>query len=211
MSAAAPPAPNPLLIDLPDELAGPRVRARPYRDGDGTIVAAAVAESRERLIAAGMPWVNEWDDPNQPTIFVRRAQAQWAARDGFLLGLWDRTSDTFVGSSGLHRIDWSVPNVEIGYWIRSSFEGTGLITEAVAMIAAFAFETLHAQRVRIRCDARNARSAAVPRRLGFVHEATLRNETRMTNGRLRDTLEFGFTPDEFRAARVGRWRAFLSS
>jgi ribosomal-protein-serine acetyltransferase len=211
MSAAAPPAPNPLLIDLPDELAGPRVRARRYRDGDGPIVAAAVAESRERLIAAGMPWVNEWDDPNQPTIFVRRAQAQWAARDGFLLGLWDRASDTFVGSSGLHRIDWSVPNVEIGYWIRSSFEGTGLVTEAVAMIAAFAFETLHAQRVRIRCDARNARSAAVPRRLGFVHEATLRNETRNTDGNLRDTLEFGLTPDEFRAARAGRWRAFLSS
>ena len=165
MSAAAPTAPNPLLIDLPDERTGPRVRARPYRDVDGPIVAAAVAESRERLVAAGMPWVNEWDDPNQPTIFVRRAQAQWAARDGFLLGLWDRASDVFVGSSGVHRIDWSVPNVEIGYWIRDRFEGMGLITEAVALIAAFAFDTLHAQRVRIRCDARNARSAGVPQRL----------------------------------------------
>ncbi|HET7032811.1 MAG TPA: GNAT family N-acetyltransferase, partial [Casimicrobiaceae bacterium] len=158
-----------------------------------------------------MPWVKEWDDPNQGAIFVRRAQAKWAAREEFFLGLWDRASDTFVGSSGLHRIDWSVPSVEIGYWIRSSFEGTGLISEAVAMIAAFAFETLRAQRVRIRCDARNARSAAVPRRLGFVHEATLRNETRNTDGSLRDTLEFGLTPEEFRAARTRRWRAFLSS
>jgi RimJ/RimL family protein N-acetyltransferase len=211
MSAASPPAPNPLLLDLPEELTGPRVRARRYRDGDGPIVAAAVAEQRDRLLTAGMPWVKEWDDPNQPTLFVRRARAQWAAREGFLLGLWDRASDAFLGSSGVHRIDWSVPNVEIGYWIRSGYEGMGLMTEAVAIIAAFAFDTLHAQRVRIRCDARNARSAAVPRRLGFVHEATLRNEARNGDGSLRDTFEFGLTPDEFLAARAGAWRAFLSA
>jgi RimJ/RimL family protein N-acetyltransferase len=211
MSAASPPAPNPLLLDLPEELTGPRVRARRYRDGDGPIVAAAVAEQRDRLLTAGMPWVKEWDDPNQPTLFVRRAQAQWAAREGFLLGLWDRASDAFLGSSGVHRIDWSVPNVEIGYWIRSGYEGMGLMTEAVAIIAAFAFDTLHAQRVRIRCDARNARSAAVPRRLGFVHEATLRNEARNGDGSLRDTLEFGLTPDEFLAARAGAWRTLLSA
>lgn len=211
MSAASPPAPNPLLLDLPEELTGPRVRARRYRDGDGPIVAAAVAEQRDRLLTAGMPWVKEWDDPNQPTLFVRRAQAQWAAREGFLLGLWDRASDAFLGSSGVHRIDWSVPNVEIGYWIRSTYEGMGLMTEAVAIIAAFAFDTLHAQRVRIRCDARNARSAAVPRRLGFVHEATLRNEARNGDGSLRDTLEFGLTPDEFLAARAGAWRTLLST
>jgi ribosomal-protein-serine acetyltransferase len=211
MSAPVARAANPLLIDVPDELAGPRVRARRYRDGDGPVVAAAVAESRDRLLAADMPWVKEWDDPNQPTIFVRRAQAKWAAREEFFLGLWNRPTDTFVGSSGLHRIDWSVPNVEIGYWVRSGYEGMGLISEAVALIAAFAFETLKAQRVRIRCDARNARSAAVPRRLGFVHEATLRNEARSSDGSLRDTLEFALTPNEFLAARAGPWRGLLLS
>ena len=92
--------------------------------------------------------------------------------------MWERASGTYVGGSGLHRIDWSVPNVEIGYWIRTRFEGRGFVTEAAALLAAFAFDTLQAQRVRIRCDAANARSAAVPRRLGFVHEATLRNEAR---------------------------------
>ena len=211
MSTSTPPVPIPLLIDLPNELTGPRVRARPYRDSDAPVVAAAVAESRDRLTASDMPWVKEWDDPNQGAVFVRRAQAKWAAREEFFLGLWDRATDAFIGSSGLHRIDWSVPNVEIGYWVRNAFEGKGLVTEAVAMIAAFAFETLRAQRVRIRCDARNSRSAAVPRRLGFVHEATLRNEARNLDGSLRDTFEFGLTPSDFQQARADRWRAFLSS
>jgi len=210
MTAVAPPAPNPLLIDLPDELVGPRVLARPYRDGDGAAVEAAVAESRERLVAAHMIWVKEWDEPNHGAFFVRRCQAKWAAREDLTLGLWERTSGTFIGGSGLHRIDWSVPNVEIGYWIRAGFEGRGYVTEATALLAAFAFDTLQAQRVRIRCDALNARSAAVPRRLGFVHEATLRNEARASDGRLRDTFEFGLTPDDFRAACAGPWRAILA-
>ncbi len=211
MTPAASAVANPLLLDLPDELLGPRVVARRYRDGDGAAVAEAVAESRDRLIAANMPWVKEWDEPDQGTIFVRRSQAKWAAREDLNLGLWERATGTFAGSSGLHRIDWSVPNVEIGYWIRTRFEGRGFVTEAVALIAAFAFEALQAQRVRIRCDAENARSAAVPRRLGFVHEATLRNECRRGDGMLRNTFEFGLTPDDFRAVRAGPWRPFFCS
>jgi len=211
VTAVAPPAPNPLLLDLPDELLGARVLARRYRDGDGGAIAEAVAESRDRLIAAHMPWVTEWDAPDQGAIFVRRAQAKWLAREDLTLGLWERANGTYLGSSGVHRIDWSVPNVEIGYWIRTGFEGRGFITEATALIAAFAFDALHAQRVRIRCDAENTRSAAVPRRLGFVHEATLRNESRHSDGRLRNTFEFGMTPEDFRLARAGPWRQFLAA
>ena len=211
MTKVAPAAPNPLLLDLPDELLGPRVLARPYRDGDGAAIAEAVAESRDRLVAAHMPWVKEWDGPDQGAIYVRRAQAKWLSREDLALGLWERATGTYIGGSGLHRIDWNVPNVEIGYWIRTRFEGRGFVTEATALVAAFAFDALQAQRVRIRCDAENARSAAVPRRLGFVHEATLRNESRGSDGILRDTFEFGLTPDDFRAARAGAWRPFLST
>ena len=211
MTSFAPPVPNPLLLDLPEALVGARVIARPYRDGDGETVAAAVAESRERLLEADMPWVKEWDAPDQGAIFVRGCQAKWAARESLIFGLWNRATNDYLGGSGLHRIVWSVPSFEIGYWIRNRFEGMGLITEAAALIAAFAFDSLHAQRVRIRCGADNVRSAAVPRRLGFAHEATLRNECRRSDGALRDTFEFGMTPDDFRALRAGPWSAFLST
>ena len=208
-SGSATRVPNPLLLDLPSELVGPRVIVRRYRDGDGGTIAEAVAASRDRLLAAGMPWVKEWDEPDQGAIFVRRCHAKWAARDEFYFGLWERATVTYLGGSGLHRIDWSVPNAEIGYWIRNGFEGRGFVAEATALIAAFAFDMLHAQRVRIRCSAENARSAAVPRRLGFVHEATLRNECRRSDGVLRDTLEFGLTPADFHAARAGPWSTYL--
>jgi len=205
------PVPNPLLLDLPQQLVGPRVVARAYQDGDGETIALAIAESRKRLLAADMPWVKEWDAPEHGPIYVRRCQAKWASREDLFFGLWDRSSGLYVGSSGLHRIVWNVPSVEIGYWIRSGYEGMGLITEATALIAAFAFDCCKAERVRIRCDAENARSAAVPRRLGFTHEATLRNECRRTDGALRDTFEFGMTRADYRALATTRWRVFLVS
>jgi ribosomal-protein-serine acetyltransferase len=100
-------------------------------------------------------------------------------------------TNTLVGSSGLHRINWEVPKFEIGYWVRARFAGQGYISEAVTAISDFAFETLGARRVEIRLDAQNERSEAIPRRLGFALEGRLRNEDRdHLTGELRDTLVF---------------------
>jgi RimJ/RimL family protein N-acetyltransferase len=90
----------------------------------------------------------------------------------------------------LHRFDWTVPAMEIGYWLRPDAEGKGYVSEMVKLITAFAFTHLMAERVEIRCDAVNKRSAAVPRRLGFKQEALLRGSRRNIDGVLGDTLVF---------------------
>jgi RimJ/RimL family protein N-acetyltransferase len=74
----------------------------------------------------------------------------------------------------------------------------------VRLLVRFAFETLGANRVFLRCDARNVRSAAVAQRLGFVHEATHRNEARDHRGSLRDTMIFALTPDDYTRLRTQR-------
>jgi ribosomal-protein-serine acetyltransferase len=104
--------------------------------------------------------------------------------------LWRKSDGLYVGGSGLHRMDWSVPRFEIGYWVRASLEGQGYISEAVHGITRFAFEVLGAERLEIRCDARNERSAAVARRAGYTLEGTLRRDSRDTSGGLRNSLIF---------------------
>ena len=70
-------------------------------------------------------------------------------------------------------------------------EGDLQYVEAVTAVSQFAFETLGAKRVEIRCDANNVRSAAIPPKVGFVHEATLRQDGRHhVSGDLRDTMIF---------------------
>ncbi|MGV3721711.1 MAG: GNAT family N-acetyltransferase [Actinomycetota bacterium] len=196
------PAPgDPILLDLPAELLGERVLVRPYRAGDGAAVFEAVNESRGSL-RPWMPWVESHVTAADSEAFVRRSQASWIARTELVVGIWEREGGRFLGSSGLHCRDWDIPCFEVGYWLRRSAEGRGYVTETVRLLVRFAFETLGANRLYLRCDARNVRSAAVPKRLGFIHEATHRNDSRDPSGSLRDTMIFALTPDDYARLRA---------
>jgi len=58
--------------------------------------------------------------------------------------------------------------VELGYWLRADETGHGLVTEAARAALNLASHIPRFSRAEIRCDARNAPSAAVPVRLGFT-------------------------------------------
>ena len=63
--------------------------------------------------------------------------------------------------------------IEIGYWLRSDLTGRGFATEAAQAVMEVAIALPRVSCIEIRCDARNAASASVPRRLGFVLTETL--------------------------------------
>jgi ribosomal-protein-serine acetyltransferase len=192
---AMPPPTSLILLSIFDELRGERVLVRPYRESDAEALQEAVAESREH-IRPWLPFADEHQTVEESLIFIRRVMAKWLLREDLGVGLFDAGSGQYVGGSGLHPRDWQVPAFEIGYWVRRTSEGRGYVTEAVRLLTDYAFTGLAAQRIMIRCDARNTRSAAIPRRLGFVEEALLRNEAVATDGTLRSTLVFALTPDD---------------
>ncbi len=189
----------PILRELPAQLLGERVLLRPYQAGDGQALWEAVNESREHILP-WMPWGDQHGTPADSEALVRKWQAKWILREDLALGVWDRETGRYLGGSGLHRINWEVPSFEIGYWLRHTAVGNGYMTEAAWRLCRFAFDDLAANRVFIRCGASNHRSAAIPRRLGFVPEGTIRNDQRDTTGVLHDTLVFGMTPQDYAAA-----------
>jgi RimJ/RimL family protein N-acetyltransferase len=184
---------EPLLREVPERLETDRLIVAAPRIGDGAAVCEAALESLEEL-RPWMPWAHPAPTEASCEESVRRAVAAFIERRDLRLHLWRKSDGAFVGGSGLHRIDWSVPRFEIGYWVRTSFAGQGYVTEAVRAIAQAAFDLLGAARVEIHCDARNARSGRVAHRAGFAIEACLRNHARAVDGSLRDTLIFARLP-----------------
>lgn len=178
-----------------DELSNDRVIVRPYRPEDANDLFTSVVASREHLLP-WLPFVTRYETIDDAHEFMNRMRAAWLLREDFNAGVWDARDGRFVGAIGLHPRDWAVPAFEIGYWLRSDATGRGYITEAVKLLTDFAFASCGAKRVFIQCDARNQRSAAVPRRLGFIHEATLRNTAIAYDGALRSTLIFALTPED---------------
>ncbi|HEU0028065.1 MAG TPA: GNAT family protein [Ktedonobacterales bacterium] len=185
------------LIPLFDELRGERVVVRPYHPEDAAELQAAVAESRDHL-RPWLPFADQHQRIEESRDFIIRVTADWLLREDMAVALLDATTGRFVGGAGLHPRDWDVRVFEIGYWVRATAQGHGYVTEAVRLLTDFAFDHLAANRVYIRCNARNARSAAVAERLGFAREALLRNEMRAVDGSLRDTLIYALIPGDLR-------------
>jgi RimJ/RimL family protein N-acetyltransferase len=82
------------------------------------------------------------------------------------LGLFPRAATGRVAFADADR-------AEIGYWLRADFTGRGIVAEAASAVLAIAAATPKFSQAEIRCDARNAASVAVARRLGFNLTAEL--------------------------------------
>jgi RimJ/RimL family protein N-acetyltransferase len=190
----------PILRDFPESFETERLLIRSPLPGDGPEEYAAVRESFAEL-TPWMPWPKEHRTIEDSEASVRRARARFVGREDLMLLLFLKGTQTLVGSSGLHRIDWDVPKFEIGYWCRTRFTGQGFVTEAVRGISAFALEALGARRLEIRCDSRNLPSARVAERAGFRLEGELRNNELDTSGHLRNTLVYAMIPEEYEAAK----------
>ncbi len=179
-------------IDIPKSLESERLIIRMPTVDDAAEVCEAIAESQKELIH-WMSWADELPTLAEQEERFENVMARFERAEDLWLFLFAKDTGKFIGGSGLHNVDWSVPKFAIGYWIRTSCAGRGYMTEAVKAITDFAFSTLNAKRVEIRMDTRNARSVRVAERADFTLEGILHNERRAMDGSLRDTKVYAKT------------------
>jgi ribosomal-protein-serine acetyltransferase len=89
---------------------------------------------------------------------------------------------------------------EIGYWITRAFEGRGLITKACRLFVDHGFRDRGLHRIEIHAAEDNVRSRAVAERLGFTHEARMRDGCRKPDGSYVDQVVYGLLEDEWPTA-----------
>ena len=176
----------PFVDRLPETLQTGHLLIRVARPGDGAMFNAAVLESLPELA----PWLG-WVTP-APTLAEAEAKC-CAAHERFLRNedlmalFFTRDAGELVGGSGLHKADWTLRQFEVGYWGRSRFAGSGLMTEGVRALARHAIDVLGASRVFLTTDERNLRSRRLAERAGFEYEGTLRKDRLALDGQLRNT------------------------
>jgi RimJ/RimL family protein N-acetyltransferase len=172
-----------------------RMVIRCYHPSDAKLLEQSVMESLEHL----KPWM-VWAH-NEPVSLEARTKAVQSFRgkfdlgENYIYGIFNADETRLLGGTGLHpRIGEN--QFEIGYWIHKDFINQGLVTESTAALTKVAFEICRVHRVEIHCDPANLASAAVPRKLGYTHEGTLRQKTRFLD-RWSDSMVWGLLESEY--------------
>jgi RimJ/RimL family protein N-acetyltransferase len=173
-----------------------RLVLRCWNPADAALLKAAIDESLEHL-RPWMPWARHEPEALETKVERLRRFRGWFDLDqDYMYGILNRQEDAVLGGTGLHTRQGE-GILEIGYWIHASHVNQGLATEAAGALTRVAFEVNRVGRVEIHCDPINVRSAAVPEKLGFVHEATLRHRTVTTEGAPRDSMIWAMLAGEY--------------
>jgi RimJ/RimL family protein N-acetyltransferase len=148
---------------------------RRVRAADAGPIAAAVSTSMEHL-RPWMPWATpEAADPRTQRARVAEADEMWAAGTDYIYSVFAAGDGTLVGAIGLHRRVGD-GGIEIGYWITETQTHRGFGTAAAEALTSVALELPGVRRVEIHCDAANAASAAIPRKLGYRLDRVVAHE-----------------------------------
>ncbi len=167
---------KPVLLNVPMPIETPRLIIRPIMPGDGAEMHAAKAETWDQ-IHRWMPWAKAVGTVEDDEETARRAYAKFILREDFMLAAIEKETGVMAIFTGLHRFDWTIRRMEIGYWARKSAQGKGLVTESANALTRYAFAALNARTVAISHAAGNDASRAVIERLGFMPEGVKLNAT----------------------------------
>jgi len=142
--------------------------------------------------------------------FVRWLEERAALDDPLAFTIIDREAGAARGIATLMSIEPEHGSIEIGHiWLSPPLQRTRQATEAIFVLARYAFDDLGNRRLEWKCNAENAASRRAADRFGFTFEGVFRQH-RVIKGRNRDTAWYSITDKEWPVRRAA-FEAWLSA
>lgn len=180
----------------PSSIPAGRVLLRVPVPGDYSQWAALRSDSRSFL----SPWEPVWPADDLTRMAFRRRIRRYLREikngTGYPFFVFSPDGDTLLGGLTLTHVQRGVTqSCSLGYWMGARHAGKGLMTAAVRSAVAFAFETLHLNRVEAACLPNNAASIRLLEKVGFTREGYARRFL-CIDGRWQDHLLYGMVRDD---------------
>ena len=115
---------------------------------------------------------------------------RWTAKEGVQWAITVKGDDIFIGLIGFWRIVKEHHFAELGYMLAREHWGNDYISEAIAAVLLFGFNTLAFHRIEAITRPANVASIRVLEKNGFEREGLLK-ESIFWNGTYHDALHFG--------------------
>jgi ribosomal-protein-alanine N-acetyltransferase len=182
-------------------LMGSRVLLRAPRPADYSAWMTIRKESRAFLKPFEPRWTEA--DLGRRVYQARLKRGREEARAGtdytFFIFLHEGSREVLAGGITLSNIRRRAAQfANLGYWMGQDFAGKGLMTEAVGLVVAYAFDTLLLHRVHAAFLPHNMASRRVLEKNGFKEEGYAENYLQI-DGKWADHVLFGLTRERYDA------------
>lgn len=141
-----------------------------------------------------MKWIDKVESIKDSIANVELNIEEWELKTDLHLGV--QKDGLLVGMISLHNIDYLNHSAYLGYWLDEDHVGKGIMTEAVRTLIEYGYAELELNRIEIRAGVQNVKSRAIPERLGFRYEGTIR-EAEYVNGKFIDLAIYGLLRGEY--------------
>ena len=174
-----------------------RVVLRPIETSDAAAYFAIFSDPETTLYWSRPPM----QQMAEAEAYVAQVIDAFHTRRAFQWAIAQPGDPTLVGHCALHRVDLDHRRAEVGFVLSRSLWGSGLMSQALARLVAFAFESMQLHRLEADVDPRNARSLVLLARHGFRQEGMLR-ERYWVNGEWQDTAMLALLRPEWAMSEI---------
>lgn len=153
-------------------LIGSKVMLREYQSDDFASIRQWVNDASVTRYLSTRFWAPQTTVDTQE--FLSRMMQ--SSHNAYNFVIADAADGRYIGQLDMFRVDWRLRQGEIGMVIASAEDrGRGLGTEALQLLARFAFETLGLERIELEVHMQNAAAIRCYEKAGFVLEGIKRH------------------------------------
>ena len=172
-----------MLLEIPSRLETPRLIIRKYKKNDGEPFYKLLKRNDNRgFLVDHVTEARTIKTIEEAEIRIRELNAYWVARKRFVLGIWLKSSQLYIGQIWIEPKNWEVPSFELGWFLDQVYQGKGIAFEAATRATKFIFEDLKAHKIIVLTRDDNVRSYKLAERCGYIKEGHLRNHN-VKNGK----------------------------
>lgn len=180
---------------MPRCIIGPRIILRPVRLDDAETITLA---ANDRVLRKTLCFFSFFQKPptvERETTYLKR---MINSESDLLMVIETKDSRQFIGTIGIHEVDWFNDNLRFGIIIfNKDFWRHGYAKEAVNLILEFVFRGMNMNKVYLTPRVDNFRSIEIYEKLGFQREGVLRQEYKVKTGQYLNLLRMSILKDEW--------------
>ena len=152
-------------------------------------------DAQRSYLRQWLPWVDSTLSVKDTEAYIKESMQH--NTNGTRLNTFILYGEKLAGALGVVHFNKDNKSCELGYWLNHGLQGHGIMTKAVRGFTNHLFKTKALNRIEIHTTTGNAKSQAIPLRLGFKKEGVLRQAI-LIHDQFHGLALFGLLREEWR-------------